>query len=165
MDEAFRFVSAGWPSRLAMHYMYERHHRGADHAELGFAYHADLLLVSSFPLLYRHPLTDLSVYRYLSLFVIYTPYTIYQCTLHSEYNSGGDVLLTLSHRWVWWLVQGHLQGRVEMWVFVFPNMSLGERRSRTIDIILAACDVEGNFLVVKVRHTFHSHSPGADPRL
>jgi len=75
------------------------------------------------------------------------------------------VLLTLSHRWVWWLVQGHLQGRVEVCVFVIPNMSLGERRrSRTADIILATCDVEGNFLVVKVRHTFHNHSPDADPQ-
>ena len=81
MDKAVHSVSASWPGRLTVHYVHQRHHRRADHTELGFAYHADLFLVSSLPCSFSVPvpLTCLSVYRYFSIFSIYTPYTIYQC--------------------------------------------------------------------------------------
>jgi hypothetical protein len=57
MDEALRSLSAGWPSRLAMHYVHERHHRGAHERELVFAHYPDLLPVLGFPLqsILSHP--------------------------------------------------------------------------------------------------------------
>lgn len=47
MDAALRALSAGWPSCLAVHYLHERHHRGAHERELVTAHYPNFLPVLS----------------------------------------------------------------------------------------------------------------------
>jgi hypothetical protein len=89
MDKAVHSVSSGWPNRLAVHYVHERNHRGADHTELGFAYHADLLLVSSIPPLASPPSDGSVCVQILLHFLdLHTLHNLPVYVSHSEYNSG-----------------------------------------------------------------------------
>jgi hypothetical protein len=81
MDEAFRPFSAGRPSRLAMHYLHERHHAGTPERGLGVAHYPNLLSVPS-PFFFSSALLTRLLSSYFSIFIVYTPYTIYQCMLH-----------------------------------------------------------------------------------
>lgn len=79
LDEAFRLVAASRSGRLAVHNLHERDDDGARRAELGVADYADVLPVS---VLLGCGVGGQAVNlacRYFSLFVIYTPYTIYKC--------------------------------------------------------------------------------------
>ena len=83
MDQEVCMVFTCGTGGVALYYLYECDDYGTCESELGFAYHSDVFLVST-------RLTDGQLfswrvevlmwgYRYFSLFVIYTPYTIYQC--------------------------------------------------------------------------------------
>ena len=86
-------------------------------------------------------------FRYFTLFLIYTPYTIYQCklffydipafdiiSLHQMGSRDGKRLFSMMDEDVRLSSQNHWQSCNE-----------------TSDNILGACDVEGYFLVVRVR--------------
>jgi solute carrier family 35 protein F1/2 len=71
------------------------------------------------PFLLRLPvncLSDISVHRYLSLFVTYTPYTIYRCMPSSRYYAG--MSLIPNRRWFLWLAEGHVRAWLEMYIRV-----------------------------------------------
>ena len=90
MDKTVHSVSTGWPNRLALHYVHERYHRGTDHAKLGFAYHADLLLVSSLRAPLMSPLSDgsVSVQILLHFRSLHTLHDLSVYVSHSEYKPG-----------------------------------------------------------------------------
>ncbi len=97
--------------------------------------------------------------RYFSLFVIYTPYTIYQCTflfnfcVSSQDVVDCSVLFCFADGWKGW---GNLLYRDSWKCESQPSITdwggnmVYQTDPSLPDIILAACDVEGNFLVVKV---------------
>jgi len=57
--------------------------------------------------------------RYFSLFVVYTPYTIYQCRLHI-FDIWG-VCSSQVDRWFPGLVQAALQRQLEMCAFIITG--------------------------------------------
>lgn len=59
-----------------MYYLHERNNYGASEPELVTAYDADMVFVRT--LFYLETLAYLAP-RYFSLFITYTPYTIYKC--------------------------------------------------------------------------------------
>ena len=89
------------------------------------------------------------VFRYFSLFITYTPYTIYQCEPPVLSIRFAHSCRSRSDGFKGWgkmiLRDGWKCECSPIVPILISAQSLRE------DFILAACDVEGNFLVVKVR--------------
>jgi hypothetical protein len=88
--------------------------------------------------------------RYFSIFIIYTPYTIYQCEctltptyIHAEHGCR-------QFRRTEGMVQDGPPGWLEMSHSTSSEICWN-RSSVCLDALLALCDVEGNYFVVKVR--------------
>lgn len=85
--------------------------------------------------------------RYFTLFLIYTPYTIYQCRLLFCDVPAIDILSlrqmdSRDGERLFYMMDGDVRRF---------SQNYWQSCNETSDIILGACDVEGNFLVVKVR--------------
>ena len=86
-------------------------------------------------------------FRYFTLFLIYTPYTIYQCKLFFYDIPAIDILSLhqMDSR------DGERLFSMMDWDVRRSSQNYWQSCNETSDIILGACDVEGNFLVVRVR--------------
>ena len=146
LDEAFHSVSAGWPSRLALHYMHERHYRGALNRKLAVAHNPDLLPVPNLFFLCCIDSHRCSPDTFPFSLLIHRTRSTNVCSAPFD----TEVFLRYAYRWVQGLVQNDLQGWVEVYVLMIPRLHWGAWLTFRSDIVLAACDVEGNFLVVKV---------------
>lgn len=103
--------------------------------------------------------TDIAcMQRYLSLFCIYTPYTIYQCELCWIFGGRNPPTTSQMGSAGGQKSFGKTAGNVSC---ILSSLTVSRLPEIWIsDFVLAACDVEGNFLVVKVSdsRTFTIHS-------
>ena len=95
LDETIHSVSSRWPGCVGVHHLYECNDYRACEQELGSAYDANVFLVRYSHLFFPRSVVDSANSRYFSLFVIYTPYTIYQCAFISSILDLYGVLIFL----------------------------------------------------------------------
>lgn len=125
--------------------MYNFHGRrddGTCQSWVGSTYNPNLLPVSR--MLHPRARANCLRFRYFALFITYTPYTIAKC---KRVGGNGGCLTNLSNaRRLLRVGRDGVPRRVEMWVELRPSLPPSDKTS---DFILAACDVEANFAVVK----------------
>lgn len=85
------------------------------------------------------------------LFYFHSLYTLHDIPVYASPLSISGIFLRKSHRWFQGLDKDDLQRRVEVYAFMISCLPWSGWLTFRADIILATCDVEGNFLVVKVR--------------
>ena len=102
----------------------------------------------------RHTPDCHSFGRYFSLFLVYTPYTIYQCA----FQLGSYFLFLTSSKtdgfkgWGKLILKDGWKCMSSCLLNAFGKCKL---MPIAVDFLLAACDVEGNFLVIKVCISFY----------
>lgn len=86
LDETIHSGSTGWTTLITVYHLYKCDNDGTCQSRMDIVDYAGLFLVSSDYLKFDQGremlvLTYLLSFRYFTLFLIYTPYTIYQCKL------------------------------------------------------------------------------------
>ncbi len=78
LDEEIRSVPPSRSGRFAVHYLHQCHDHRAGSEELGVAHHPGRSSCTLYPH-YSKLISADQLDSYFSLFVVYTPYTIYRC--------------------------------------------------------------------------------------